>query len=69
MHVHPALPCPPKREEEEGGHGERRDLARVRVEPARYERGADEGRTEVARGERDPRDPARHACRPALVRW
>ena len=42
VHLHPALPRPPEREEEEGGHDEGRDLRRIRIEPTDNERGTDE---------------------------
>ena len=57
-HSQPVPARPPEREDEEDSHDDRRDLARVRVEPAGDERGADERRAQVARGEGDPGDAA-----------
>lgn len=73
-HAEDENPCekilarPPERKQEEDGENDAGDLARVRIEAARDEGGADETRAEVPRGEREPRDPARHARRAALVR-
>jgi len=61
-------PRPPKRKQEKHSEDEARDLARVGVEPARDERGANQPRTEVPSREREPRDAAGHARRAALVR-
>ena len=68
VHLQPAPARPPEREEEEDGHADGRDLARVRVEPARDQRCPDERRAEVARGERYPRYASRHPRRASFVR-
>ena len=59
---------PPERKDKKRGKHEAGDLARIRVEPARDKRRADQARAEVSRGQCEPRYTARHARRAALVR-
>lgn len=67
LDVQPIPACPPQREQEERSEDDGGDFTSVGVEPAGNQAGADERRAEVACGEGDPWDPARHAGRAALI--
>ena len=49
-YLQPVPACPPEGEDEEGGHDEGRDLARVGVESARYQSSTNKARAKVTSG-------------------